>query len=111
MSEDYSWALIEKGTGEVINGSQIKIRAQQLGGAFSVMQADIAPHQLLAPHTHLHEDQAVFVISGSLEFEVGGEGGTRFTANPGDYVIKPRHVMHCFWNNYCRLLLRQRWIT
>ncbi|KIG12264.1 hypothetical protein DB30_01740 [Enhygromyxa salina] len=55
-------------------------------------------HQLLAPHTHTHEDQAVFVIEGELEFEVGGAGGTRFTAKQGAYVAKPRNVQHCFWN-------------
>ena len=98
MSNDYRWALVGKDDGQLINGTRVKIRAEQLGGDFSVMQAEIAPYQLLTPHTHTHEDQAVYVISGELEFEVGGEGGTRFTAVAGDYVIKPRQVSHCFWN-------------
>ena len=62
------------------------------------MQARVEPHQLLVPHTHTHEDQAVFVIEGELEFEVGGEGGTRFRATAGCYVIKPRGISHGFWN-------------
>ncbi|MCA9691451.1 MAG: cupin domain-containing protein [Nannocystaceae bacterium] len=98
MAKDYRWALMKSGEGETINGTTIKIRSDQLGGDFSVMEADIAPHQLLTPHTHLHEDQGVYVIEGELEFEVGGEGGTRFTARAGDYVVKPRGVSHCFWN-------------
>lgn len=98
MSNDYAWALIGSDQGESIGSMSIKVRSEQLGGDFSVMQAVVEPHQLLAPHTHTHEDQAVFVIDGELEFEVGGEGGTRFTAKTGDYVIKPRGVMHCFWN-------------
>jgi quercetin dioxygenase-like cupin family protein len=98
MSKDYGWALIKPGEGEKLGSMQLKARASQLGMDFSVMQATVEPHQLLAPHTHTHEDQAVFIIDGELEFEVGGEGGTRFTATKGSYVIKPRRVMHCFWN-------------
>ena len=93
--------LIAPGQGErTESGMTIKIRAQQLGGDFSVMEAFVGPNELLAPHTHQHEDQAVFVIEGELEFEVGGEGGLRFTAPAGSYVIKPRGVMHCFWNKH-----------
>ena len=98
MTTDYSDLLVNPGEGETINGTIIKIRAGLLGGDFSIMQATVEAHQLLAPHTHAREDQAVFVISGELEFEVGGEGGTRFTAGTGAYVAKPRGVSHCFWN-------------
>ncbi|MCB9766375.1 MAG: cupin domain-containing protein [Alphaproteobacteria bacterium] len=76
----------------------VKIRSAQLGGDFSVMQGVMEPHQLLPPHTHVHEDQCVYVINGELEFEVGGEGGQRFTAPADAWVIKPRGVQHCFWN-------------
>ena len=98
MSEDYSHLLVAPGQGDVIHSMTVKIRTEDLGGDFSVMQAEVKPHQLLVPHTHEHEDQAVFVISGELEFEVGGEGGTRCTAKEGAYVIKPRGVSHGFWN-------------
>lgn len=98
MAEDYSNLLVKGDAGEVIGTTQIKVRTAQMNGDFSVMQATVEPHQLLVPHTHENEDQVVFVISGSLEFEVGGEGGTRFTASAGDYVIKPRKVSHGFWN-------------
>jgi quercetin dioxygenase-like cupin family protein len=74
-------------------------RAKMLGGDFGIMQGTVGPKKLLPPHTHDHEDQAVFVIEGELEFEVGGEGGVRFTAGPGSYVLKPRGVEHCFWNS------------
>ncbi len=98
MSQDYMWTLIEPGEGELIGSMRIKVRAKQLGGDFSVMQATVEPHQLLVPHTHQNEDQAVFIIDGELEFEVGGEGGTRFTAKKGAYIIKPRGISHGFWN-------------
>lgn len=98
MSTSAEGLLLLPGEGEKSNHMLVKIRARDLGGAFSVMEAVIKPYQLLAPHTHTHEDQAVFVISGELEFEVDGEGGTRFTAPAGSYVIKPRGIQHCFWN-------------
>ena len=76
----------------------IKAGVEDLEGDFSVMEGVIHPHELLAPHTHDHEAQLVYVISGELEFEVGGEEGLRFTAPAGSYVIKPKGIMHAFWN-------------
>ena len=90
--------LIKPGEGEVTDDMVIKVRTQQLGGDFSIMEGAIEPNQLLAPHSHLHEDQCVFVIEGEIEFEIGGEGGERFTAPQGSYVIKPRRLPHAFWN-------------
>ena len=90
--------LIKKGEGEITDSMVVKVRAAQLGGDFSIMEGEIDPDQLLAPHCHAHEDQVVFVIQGEIEFEVGGAGGERFTASAGDYVIKPRGIPHAFWN-------------
>lgn len=67
-------------------------------GGFSIMQGVVPSKSLLAPHTHNDEDQAVYVISGSLEMEVGGEKGLRFTAPAGSYVLKPKGIEHAFWN-------------
>lgn len=99
MSDEHLWTLVEPGQGQTIGSMTMKVRSGQLGGDFSVMQAVVEPYQLLVPHTHQHEDQVVFVIEGQLEFEVGGAGGTRFTAKAGSYVIKPRGISHGFWNN------------
>tara|TARA_B100001989_G_C24330477_1_gene359720 strand:+ start:21 stop:551 length:531 start_codon:yes stop_codon:yes gene_type:complete len=73
-------------------------RAEALGGDFTIMQGRIGPKRLLPPHTHTYEDQAVYLIEGTLEFEVGGEGGLRFRAEKGDWVLKPRGIQHTFWN-------------
>lgn len=86
------------GEGEKINAMTIKGRTDDLSGQFSIMESELPAKTMIAPHSHEHEAQAVFVISGELEFEVGGEGGLRFTAPTGSYVIKPRRVQHCFWN-------------
>ncbi len=77
---------------------RIIARVAMLGGDFGIMQGKIAPRKLLPPHTHENEDQAVFVIAGTAEFEVGGKDGLHFSAGPGEYVLKPRGVSHAFWN-------------
>jgi len=67
-------------------------------GGFSIMHGRVPARSLLGPHTHSEENQAIYVISGSLEIEVGGEDGLRFTAPAGSYVLKPAGIEHCFWN-------------
>lgn len=76
----------------------IKARSEEMEGDFSVMEGVIYPNELLAPHTHEHEAQLVYIISGELEFEVGGEDGLHFTAPAGSYILKPKGIMHAFWN-------------
>lgn len=91
--------LILPGAG-VKSGTHLvtKVHARQLDNDYSVMQGVMKVGSLLAPHTHQHEDQVVFVLDGELVFEVGGEGGERFVAPAGSYVIKPRGHEHSFWN-------------
>lgn len=98
---DYTLESLLKlpGQGETTSSDMvIKAGVEDLEGDFSVMEGVIHPHELLAPHTHEHEAQLVYIISGELEFEVGGEDGLKFTATAGSYVIKPKGIMHAFWN-------------
>jgi quercetin dioxygenase-like cupin family protein len=91
--------LILPGAGEKTGTHlMMKIRSGALGGDFSIMEGALKPRELLPPHTHRHEDQAVIVLSGALVFEVGGRDGATFAAPAGSYVIKPRGVSHAFWN-------------
>lgn len=83
---------------ETASDMTIIARSGALGGDFSIMQGFLEPGALLPPHTHENEDQAVFLIEGELEFEIGGRDGLRFTARAGDYVLKPRGISHGFWN-------------
>jgi mannose-6-phosphate isomerase-like protein (cupin superfamily) len=73
-------------------------RNDRLGGHFSIMQGEVRPRELLAFHTHVNEDQHMYIIEGELHFEVGGNDGIRFTAGAGDHVLKPRGSSHGFWN-------------
>ena len=90
--------LVLPGQGRQINHVQVAVGSEHTSGYFSAMKVTLLPYQLLAPHSHDKEDQAVYVISGELEFEVGGEHGLRFTVPEGAFVRKPHAVEHCFWN-------------
>lgn len=76
----------------------IVMRNARLGGHFSIMEGEVRPRELLAFHTHANEDQHMYIIEGTLHFEVGGADGIRFTAGPGSHVLKPRGISHGFWN-------------
>ena len=86
------------GDGEKTATDMIIIGDVTMLDGFSIMHGVVPAKSLLAPHTHMDEAQAVYVISGSLEMEVGGEDGLRFTAPAGSYVLKPKGVEHAFWN-------------
>lgn len=91
--------LVLPGQGKQVGSHiYIPIGTEHTGGVFSAMLLTLAPHQLLAPHTHATEDQAIYVISGELEFEVGGEDGLHFTVPAGSFVRKPAGIEHAFWN-------------
>lgn len=80
-------------TGEMM----IKVPSSAMSGHFSIMHGELDGLQLLPPHTHSREDQAVYVLNGALSFEFAGDGQVIY-APAGSYVIKPRHIQHAFWN-------------
>ncbi len=90
---------IAPGEGEATASDMVIIaRSNMLGGDFSIMHGEVRSRHLLVNHTHENEDQAVFLLAGELEFEVGGRNGLRFSAKAGDWVLKPRGIQHGFWN-------------
>ena len=72
-----------------------RVSAELLGGTTSIHEGLIAPGELIPPHTHANEDQCLYVVSGALHLEIGGEF---IEAPAGSYVIKPRGLPHAFWN-------------
>ena len=46
-------------------------------------------------HAHESEDDAFYILSGELSFEVGGEV---LTAGPGTFVLVPPGAVHTFAN-------------
>lgn len=65
-------------------------------GRFAVVHHPLAPRALAAPlHYHHNEDEYSFVIKGRLGALLGDDV---VTAGPGEWVVKPRHQWHSFWN-------------
>jgi len=75
---------------------QILATGEQTGHVASFGEARLAPHTA-GPGLHVHsrEDEAVFVISGTMTFVVGER---RFESGPGSLVWLPREVPHVFAN-------------
>ena len=65
--------------------------AEDTNGQFMLVEALGQPGGEPAPHTHSLEDEAYYVLEGSLEFWVGDE---HLMAPAGTYVYLPRNVRH-----------------
>jgi uncharacterized cupin superfamily protein len=62
---------------------------------FAVVEHPIEPGRLVLPHVHQHEDEYSYVLEGTIGARVGDR---EVVAGPGSYLIKPRGLMHTFWN-------------
>src|SRR3954471_6611308 len=77
-------------------GTRYVLPGERTGGAFAVVEHDLAPRTLGAPmHAHEREDEISHVLAGRLGVQIGDEV---LEAVPGDTVFKPRGVPHAFWN-------------
>lgn len=72
-----------------------RVRGEDTGGAFAVVEHPIPPGVLVPPHHHEHEDELTYVIEGQVGIRVGDH---EETLAPGSYLWKPRRVPHAFWN-------------
>ena len=77
-------------------GIVFKLLAADTGGTFALVEHPIARGTLAAPpHRHQNEDEASYVLEGSITVEIG----TRIIrASAGTLVFKPRGIFHTFWN-------------
>jgi mannose-6-phosphate isomerase-like protein (cupin superfamily) len=78
-----------------VPGLRHRVSADLLAGTTCIHEGLLAPGELVPPHTHAHEDQCIYIVSGALCLEIGGE---LIEAPAGSYVIKPRGLPHGFWN-------------
>ena len=78
-----------------IVGITHKVTAKSFGGAFTSIEARLAPGEMIPPHTHTREDECAFVLEGELTFDVGGQIAV---AQAGSFVLKPRGIYHAFGN-------------
>ena len=72
--------------------AELKLTAQQTGGALSILEITEPPNALPAPlHVHHREDETFWMLEGSATFEVGD---LAIEASAGDCVFGPRGVPH-----------------
>ena len=76
-------------------GVHFKVRGEQTGGAFAIVEHPISPAVIVEPHAHQHEDELSIVLDGTIWARVGDR---EVEATAGSYVWKPRNVLHTFWN-------------
>jgi quercetin dioxygenase-like cupin family protein len=73
---------------------RVLLRGEQTGGVLSAIEQTLRPKAFITPHTHAN-DVWVQVLSGSVGALVGDEMDI---ADAGDWILKPRDVVHAMWN-------------
>jgi mannose-6-phosphate isomerase-like protein (cupin superfamily) len=91
--------VVEPGEGRAVSlggmGVIFKVSGADTRGAFAVVEHPIEPGRLVLPHVHQHEDEYSYVLEGTIGARVGDR---EVVAGPGSYLLKPRGLMHTFWN-------------
>lgn len=65
------------------------------GGQYALWHATVAPGGGPPPHIHRREDEAFYVLEGSLTFFADGQ---RLVRGPGSFISLPRGSQHHFKN-------------
>lgn len=91
--------LVEPGGGEAIwdgpIGTTVLVPAAATGGLLSICEMPVAPGFMVPPHIHHDTDEYSYVLEGRVGARIGDD---EFTAEPGSWIVKPRGIMHTFWN-------------
>lgn len=92
MSTDVPAAPIRDGHGRHIwfSGNLMTIK-HATGWTF--LESRMAPGHAPPLHLHRNEDEAFYVLEGSMRFRRGAEA---FDVGPGDFVVVPSGVPHAF---------------
>jgi quercetin dioxygenase-like cupin family protein len=72
-----------------------KILGSDTDGRFFLMEAIMAPREIVVPHTHTKEDEFTFVYRGEIGARVGEQ---ELTVKSGSFLFKPRGIPHAMWN-------------
>jgi mannose-6-phosphate isomerase-like protein (cupin superfamily) len=71
--------------------AEIKATAADTGGLLSIVEVTNGPNYEAPLHVHHREDEAFWIIEGTVTLEVGG---TTIEAAAGDYAFGPRGLPH-----------------
>lgn len=74
-----------------------KATAAETGGAFSLWEAVVPPGHGAPPHTHAHEDESFYVLSGEIVIEFEGDTAPHRAA-AGAFFFGARGRRHVFRN-------------
>ncbi len=82
--------------GEIGFAALHKVQSALTEGRFAIVEHPIVPGVLVAPmHAHSREDEFCIVLEGQIGFRIGEEEAVE---GPGTVVVKPRGILHTFWN-------------
>ena len=100
MSEETGYVVAGPGEGPPTPGPAggpltFKVRGTQTNGALTAFENVIAPGDGPPLHTHAHEDESWYVITGRLRFRIGTD---LRDAPEGSFVFVSRGTPHCFQN-------------
>ncbi|MGJ0505546.1 MAG: cupin domain-containing protein [Methylocystis sp.] len=88
--------IVRQGAGEILNVLGVALRflcrAEDTRGAWSLME-NVIPENAGPPPHHHPWDEAYYVISGEVEFEIDGR---RECVGAGDFVYAPAGATHAF---------------
>lgn len=76
-------------------GMTCKVSSEETGGAYSIVENVVPPHDGPPPHVHRNEDEIFYVVDGEFEIRCGER---TFTAAKGALAVLPRNVPHSFRN-------------
>ena len=76
-------------------GTTVRVPMESTGGLLSICEMPVAPGYMVPPHTHRDTDEWSYVLTGRIGARIGDD---EFTASPGAWILKPRGIMHTFWN-------------
>ena len=84
-----------------------KATGAETGGSFSLWEAVVPPGAGAPPHTHAHEDEAFYVLSGELTIEFENEPAPRCVASGGFFfgARGRRHAIRNVGNEPARVLV------
>jgi quercetin dioxygenase-like cupin family protein len=71
----------------------VKARAAETGGVIGLVETVIPAGHSTPLHVHRHEDEAIYILTGAVDFVRGDE---RFRADAGTFVFLPRGIPHTF---------------
>jgi|SRR5579859_5366724 len=72
-----------------------KVRPEDTGGLYALVEGGLAPRMLIPPHIHTREDEVSILIKGRLGVRIGDQ---EFELEPGGVALKPRGIPHAMWN-------------